>query len=279
MELDYKVKTLLSAVLKERADKIAHILEKKGLNDSTLRTLFEDYLGYKYFHLDQIGSTQDFAKELIRNKRINYAIVRADMQLSGRGRFNRQWYSPKGGLWFSILEYNPPRPELISFELPLAVVISLRALYGINAKIKWPNDITLNERKVSGILIESITYGKEIYVISGIGINCNNDPPIHAATSLREVLKREINLEELFLMILLLYIRFQKLKNPVNLFKAYCNTLGKRVLIVTTEKEEIMGTLRDIDSQGFATIELSNGIKIFIHSSQVIRVIVFKNFT
>jgi len=277
MRINYKVRTLISTLFNERSDKIIRTLEKKGIVDTTLKILFEDYLGYKYFHFEQIGSTQDFAKEIIRKQYITHAIVRADVQLSGRGRFYRRWYSPKGGLWFSILEHSPSRPELISFILPLTVVISLRTLYGVNAQIKWPNDVMLYEKKVSGVLIESLTHGKEMYVISGVGINCNNDPPIEMATSLKNILKREISLEELFLTIILLYVRLRELKDPIELFKAYCNSIGRYVRIITTKNEEIEGILRDITSDGYAQIELPNGNKLLIHTSQVTHVLTSKD--
>jgi BirA family biotin operon repressor/biotin-[acetyl-CoA-carboxylase] ligase len=131
-------------------------------------------------------------------------VILAHEMVGSRGRFNRSWHAPQGGLWMTVVLVNTLLPEN-SLLIPMAAGISCCELmrdYGIPAYIKWVNDVLTEGKKISGILVETFTgprYGEE-YVLIGIGINVNNDffPPelVHRAVSLKSCLNREISLAE-----------------------------------------------------------------------------------
>ncbi|HIC98278.1 MAG TPA: biotin--[acetyl-CoA-carboxylase] ligase, partial [Pyrodictiaceae archaeon] len=134
-------------------------------------------IGRKVIYLQEIDSTNEFAKKIAPQEGEGTVIV-ADIQTKGRGRIMRTWSSPKGGLWMSvILKPNPRHITKLVFISALAVVETL-AEFGIEGKIKWPNDVLVSGKKICGILSEG-RYSKSgiEYVILGLGINVNNKLP------------------------------------------------------------------------------------------------------
>ncbi len=128
----------------------------------------------RYF--DTIGSTNDEALAWAANDTPDLSLVIADEQTAGRGRLDRKWFTPRGtALAFSIIlrptaEERPHLTRIVGLAA-LAVADSLRKR-GLDARIKWPNDILIQNRKVCGILIESVWSGEDVdCVVIGIGIN------------------------------------------------------------------------------------------------------------
>ncbi len=127
-------------------------------------------------------------------------VIIAGEQTGGRGRLERTWLSPSGGIYLSIILY-PDAGNLSSLIMvaSLAVVHAVRAVTGLQAQIKWPNDVLIGGRKVCGVLIESgAREGDGIYAVIGLGINANirtadfaEIPP--AATSLSDELGRDVS--------------------------------------------------------------------------------------
>lgn len=161
------------------------------------------YIGQKLFQFDVIDSTQNYAKEIC-NEAANGTVVMADCQTQGRGRLNRSWSSDPGlGIWMSIIL----KPNLRTADYPkitLVVAVALQeglASFGVNAKIKWPNDILVEGKKVSGILTE-MSGGDTVIV--GCGINVNHsleDLPIELrekASSLKVCLGHELDREDIY---------------------------------------------------------------------------------
>lgn len=153
-------------------------------------------------HFDRLDSTNEYAKKLEFNSNLRRAIV-ADSQDKGKGREKRKFVSDKGGLYFSIVIDEEIVPNKLSFITQITAAAIYKALkeFGIDTFIKWPNDIILNRKKLAGILVESISRGLRMRIISGIGINVENDVQnIEDATSLKaegfivdkESLSREI---------------------------------------------------------------------------------------
>ncbi|MGB9728613.1 MAG: biotin--[acetyl-CoA-carboxylase] ligase [Thermoprotei archaeon] len=123
----------------------------------------------------KINSTQDKAWEFY-DKGLSNIVVLANEQSTGHGRHGRKWFSPRGGLWFSYLKTVNIQPELldlISTACGVAVALSLRDL-NLNALIKWPNDIIVNNKKIAGILISTkIMKNKITALVIGVGLNLN----------------------------------------------------------------------------------------------------------
>ncbi len=114
---------------------------------------------------EELDSTNDYLKNNYK-KYSDFTVIRAIKQLKGRGRFDRIW-SSLNDLTFSILfKKNLPH----HFIAPLAVCLSLNYL-GVESSIKWPNDVLVEEQKISGVLVERIFENKDSVDIVGIGIN------------------------------------------------------------------------------------------------------------
>ena len=129
---------------------------------------------YKVFSYDKIPSTQTTATDLIAEHRAgDRCVVTALAQSAGRGRFRRKWVSHHGNLYASFIYACPERDARLSYAVALAVADTLFS-FGIVPTIKWPNDILVDDKKISGILIEY--YGR--FVIVGIGINIATNPTV-----------------------------------------------------------------------------------------------------
>ncbi|HEX5358905.1 MAG TPA: biotin--[acetyl-CoA-carboxylase] ligase, partial [Candidatus Nitrosotalea sp.] len=139
-----------------------------------------DIIGRKIYYFETIDSTQNFALELAKRPHENGSVVIADRQTQGRGRLNRKWVSPKGGIWMSILlrpNFEPSYTSLFPMATSLALAVSIEKTLKIKTELKWPNDVTIKGNKVAGILIDaSVESNKIDYLIIGIGINFKINP-------------------------------------------------------------------------------------------------------
>jgi BirA family biotin operon repressor/biotin-[acetyl-CoA-carboxylase] ligase len=223
----------------------------------------------------EVGSTNDYAKKLANYGAPEGTVVIAETQTAGRGRLGREWVSPKGGLYFSIVL----RPKLsaseavrLVFVAGLAIAKVLDEVYGLRVETKWPNDVLVNGKKICGILSEMNTTEEKVnYAIVGIGLNANIDVEKKfqgqlkaLVTSIENELGRIVKLEELFVVLLekleSLYELFLKEGlNPIlDGWKSYAGFLGKQV-VVTGETERLCGLALDVDGDGALVVRLDNG--------------------
>lgn len=141
-----------------------------------------DIIGRKIYYFDKIDSTQNFALELAQKPHENGSLVIAERQTHGRGRLNRRWVSPKGGIWMSILlkpNFESSYTSLFPMVTSLALAVSIEKTLKIKTELKWPNDLTIKGKKIAGILIDaSIESNKIDYITIGIGINFKIKPEI-----------------------------------------------------------------------------------------------------
>ncbi|MFN2442241.1 MAG: biotin--[acetyl-CoA-carboxylase] ligase [Thermoanaerobaculia bacterium] len=128
--------------------------------------------------LPVVGSTNVLARrvigECIENELpLPSAAIIALEQTAGQGRDSRSWHSPPGrGIWASILHARPlTELPLLPLELACAITRFLRDVYGIEAHIKWPNDVLVDRRKIAGTLIEARSREDQGFVAIGIGLN------------------------------------------------------------------------------------------------------------
>jgi BirA family biotin operon repressor/biotin-[acetyl-CoA-carboxylase] ligase len=127
-------------------------------------------------HLFQtIDSTNNYVKTSCSG--VHSCLVLAESQHAGRGRYTRRFYSPPGvGIYLSL---RLSETKLVAWELlvPLALVVSLERLYGLRARIKWPNDVHIQGKKVAGVLIErSIDASGQTLSVLGVGVNVHSHP-------------------------------------------------------------------------------------------------------
>ncbi len=136
-------------------------------------------IGKKAYYFDEVESTQDYAVRLARSKGEEGSVVIAERQTHGRGRLQRRWESPDGGIWMSVIL----RPRLDADALPLvsmaagvALADAIETSAGIKPKLKWPNDVVIDSKKVAGIIADaSIESNRQEYIVVGTGINFDVD--------------------------------------------------------------------------------------------------------
>lgn len=130
--------------------------------------------GYKLVSFDKIPSTQNHALNMVASgDACDHVVIVADAQSAGRGRYQRTWVSHHGNLYASFIYDSDERDPRLSYVVAVAVAETLIS-FGIHPKIKWPNDILIDGKKVCGILIE---YAAR-FVIVGIGINIKSNPTV-----------------------------------------------------------------------------------------------------
>jgi BirA family biotin operon repressor/biotin-[acetyl-CoA-carboxylase] ligase len=147
------------------------------LDDTDLRTALRTrWLGRELLVFGRVTSTNDIAVNMARSGVPEGTAIVAEEQTRGRGRLGRSWYSPPGeGLWLSMIL----RPDIenrqsgtVSLVVALGIARALRDTYGIDAALKWPNDILVDGRKICGILTEAEFAGENIeFVVVGMGMN------------------------------------------------------------------------------------------------------------
>ncbi len=191
------------------------------------------------------------------------------MQLSGKGKMGKKWISDKGGLWFSfVINKKEKRPYLYVVLSSVALVEVLKK-YNVKAKIKWPNDIVHNSKKICGILIESsIESESKNRIVIGIGINCNQtDFPKEISqrtTSLKLILNKDIDRELLLSnFINTFFPHFEEFKiQPVIFYEKYrerCILLGEEVCVIHNNNEYV-GIFSDISQNGELVLQMMNNI-------------------
>ena len=136
------------------------------------------WAGSNVVYYDEIDSTNNRAKEAGDNKAPHGTLFVADMQVAGKGRRGRVWQSPAGSsIYMTILLYpeiSPLKAPQLTLVMAIAVAEGIKEVTGLDTKIKWPNDIVVNGRKICGILTEMSTEIDYInYVVIGVGINVN----------------------------------------------------------------------------------------------------------
>ena len=221
----------------------------------------------KIHYFEEVISTMDIARGLARKGCPDFTTVVAGSQTKGRGRLQRNWLSAKGGLYFTMVLRPGIPPGLtprISFSASLVMARTLREMFDVNAMVKWPNDILVDNRKVAGMLSEMEAEADRVsFVNVGLGVNVNNDPTpeVHTASSLKRILGREISrrwILDRFLDEFENKVKDASFENVISEWKGYTVTLNQQVRIVTT-RDVTEGIARDVDEDGALVLELEDG--------------------
>lgn len=240
--------------------------------DNIQSHLTTDFIGHNIILKDSLASTNDYAKE---QDNPDGTVILAEEQTGGKGRMGRHWVAPKRSSVLMSIDLQPKKEidslRIITLAAGLAVAETIRDLYLLPARLKWPNDVIIYERKVCGILTESQLRGSSIAkIIVGIGINVNQHPTDFPddlrlpATSLKIDASRELDRNELIGNLLNKFEeRYRQVleRNSEKIvldWKKNSNQLGKTVKLVTDSGER-QAVLRDIDSDGSALVEYEDG--------------------
>ena len=241
-------------------------------------------IGKRVYYFEEIDSTQNFAQQIALDKKENGTIVIAERQTAGRGRLDRKWTSPKGGMWFSLIihpKFDVSTSTLVPIAGAVALAKSIKTTLNVDVSVKWPNDITMDGKKVAGMLVDASFQANNIdYLILGIGVNFDIDskkiekrlsksPNFYGINSLRKkddatppkILLREF-LEQ-FEKILTQLNKGEKTK-IVKEWTKKADKIGKKISINTSDGK-ISGISQGIDNDGAIKLKTSKGVKkIFV---------------
>lgn len=264
--------------IKQHPDKVTPHTLQWGLDTA--------WLGQNIHHYPSVTSTQTIAHQLAQEGAEHGSVIIADEQTKGRGRLSKSWYSAKSeGIWMSIIlrpeQIQPQQAPQLTLLTATVLAEVLTNNCHIAPKIKWPNDILVNNRKLSGILTEMQAEQDRIqYIILGIGMNVNQqnstlpDDIREIATSLSIESGQQWQLQPIIQQIL------QSLEKAYNLFitegfssakktwEQYAFRLGD-VMKIKTLNEEWNGKLLGIEKDGALRFEDEEGTIHTLYSAEI----------
>jgi len=246
------------------------------------RDLNTTILGKKIFYFETLSSSMDKAMELGVSGAASGTLIMTETQTKGRGRLGRVWFSPKyKGLYFSLIlrpDMLPTQASVLTLLAAVSICEAIKEVSGIDAQIKWPNDILIHNKKIGGILTQITAETDKInFVNIGIGINVNNDKKalISTATSLKEQKKEEVSrislLQEILRRMEANYLALNKKgSGPIlEKWRQYATTLGRRVKIYCRSKH-IEGEAVDIDTDGSLLLRRDSGFVEKVSAGDVV---------
>jgi len=210
-------------------------------------------------------------------------VLIAERQTAGRGRLDRVWESPaRAGVLMSMLL----RPEVPAAQLPLlplltavAVVEAVRAVAELPARVKWPNDVLVDGRKLGGILLERTATGAAVV---GIGLNVSTRPeelPVTEATSVQVaggVADRASLVKEMLRAFERRYVGYVRAAGaPESVLAAYrevCDTLGREVRVLLPDGASVRGTATGVDESGMLVVRQDDGVERSWSAGDVVHV-------
>jgi BirA family biotin operon repressor/biotin-[acetyl-CoA-carboxylase] ligase len=246
------------------------------------------FIGRDVLYLQVAESTQSVALSIAaRNESANGIVVIAESQEAGRGRQKRRWFSPRGGLWFSVL-LRPRIPTSSITLIPLVAALAVREAIAettmLEPRLKWPNDIMISGKKVAGILVDIGAEADLVnYAVIGVGVNANVDAAAISAkvadtqgvTSLQNELGHEVSALDLLRHIL------ENLEHNLDLFagggesqilsawKKHSDMLGRKVAVLQNGKIVHEGVAVDLGRDGSLVLEMDSGKKVTVISGDV----------
>ena len=241
--------------------------------------LFTHVVGRRLLFYPKLSSTMDETARLGQQGAEEGTVVVAEVQTAGRGRQGRSWVSEPGNLLVSVL-FRPDMKQLpfISIIGGIAIARAVRKTTGLDPRIKWPNDLMVQGRKVAGILAESAIAGDSVwYAVLGIGVNVNLDPAqsediAALATSLNAAAGRDLPREDLLRQLLhdldALCLQVKRGQSPVPEWRDLLETTGRRVDAVSGP-DTYSGTAEGVDDTGALLLRLDGGRLVTLTAGDV----------
>ena len=260
---------------------IKNLIETDRMSQTLIDFLLRDEtLFNKSIYFPTITSTQHAIKRLAQQDAPEGIVAVADEQTEGRGRRGRFWHAPASkNLLFSVLlrpELKPGDVQLLNLAAGLAVRSVLKDQYMVDARLKWPNDILVNGRKICGILSEAAGEPDRIYyAVTGIGINVNfteedmGEDVKNIATSIKiekgHTVPRPLLLSQILHSFSSYILDLKKMDGKEKLLSSYrkeCDTIGREISVMQDE-EKFTGTALGITEQGALIVRVGEKEKIF----------------
>ena len=217
-----------------------------------------------FYLLNTVNSTNTFAKEKILKK--DYLVAISEEQTAGRGRLGKDWYSPDAGNIYMSIRLRNKNPDPLSLIVGLLISEAMDSVSGqkINAGLKWPNDLLINNKKICGILIESEINGDNNDFIIGIGINYSlpqKESWWGEIGDLADILPRE----KLINSILKKIIDYAEngYKNWKSAWEKRCIHMRKEIKAISNNQDDYeIGSFNGINEEGKMLLETKNELKI-----------------
>lgn len=213
--------------------------------------------GWRVEVLEEVSSTNEVVAERARQGEPAGLCVVAEGQTAGKGRLDRTWSSPpRAGLTFSVL-LCPAAKELAWVPLlgGLAVARAVREQTGVDAVLKWPNDVLVSGRKVAGLLAEAVATAEGTVVVLGVGLNVTTrreELPDERATSL-ELEQADTTDRDTLLKAVLRALAPKE--NDRAEYRELCSTLGRRVAVHLPGGTVVEGTAEAVDDDGRLVVD------------------------
>lgn len=238
------------------------------------KVLHTSFVGKHVVYRETTDSTQNLAISLASKPDSHGTVVIAEQQKSGRGRQMRKWLSPRGGIWLSVIFRRGipiSKITLLPFVIALAVYDAIRTT-GLDARLKWPNDVIISDKKVAGILLDISAQADQInYAVIGIGINANVDSSAISArldginiTSISDELGHAVSRLDLTRSLLENIERYyvemgqQGAHTILEEWKKRSDMLGCKVTVVQDNKM-IHGVAADVNDDGSLLLQTDRG--------------------
>lgn len=242
-------------------------------------------MNYVVHRFESVASTNELALRMAREGAPEGTVVVGREQTAGRGRYGREWFSPSGlGLYLTLLL----RPDMpldnvwqFGFVASLAAAEAVSDVSRLPARVKWPNDVLLNGKKLCGILVEAqqSAVGSQLCVVIGIGVNVlpSDFPPefVERASSIAFEAKRPVSIEETENALLArLDSRCEELRSRgsdaiLESWRRLDSTRGQDVTVRTPDGI-IEGTAVDVDSDGSLMLKLADGSVVCVRAGDAV---------
>jgi len=231
--------------------------------------IYTRIVGRRLLYYPELSSTMDEAGKLGEGDTEEGAVVVAEIQSAGRGRQGRSWVSQPGNLLVSVL-FRPTLEMLpfISIIGGIAAARAVRKMTGLDPKIKWPNDLMIEGRKVAGILAESAIAGDSVwYAVLGVGMNVSldtneNEEISSFAVSVNAAAGTEVPREDILRQFLMdldsLYLALGQGKSPIEEWQQLLETTGQR-LVATWGDDTYHGIAEGTDGLGNLLLRQDDG--------------------
>jgi BirA family biotin operon repressor/biotin-[acetyl-CoA-carboxylase] ligase len=216
----------------------------------------QDNIFQEFYSYSTVISTNATARELLGDKGVpDYFVVSSKTQTQGRGRWGREWWSPEGGLWCSLVA---PETSIPSLRAALSIVQTITELTPLRAGIRWPNDVIVRNKKVGGVLTER---EKERTII-GMGINVNQlafPPELGEATSLAMETGKTLSAEDFLHQLVKQFEKNLNNRGIIDQIREVLVMLGKTITVKVGDTVKT-GEMWDIGTDGALLLRESSGM-------------------
>lgn len=222
---------------------------------------------FDFYYLDEVSSTMTSIQNI--NSKNNICLM-ANKQTSGKGRRGASWISPKGNVYISLLLRNilNVKNHFLNTAYTSNIICNvLEKICNVEVKVKWPNDILINDKKICGIISEIYNVEDEILINTGIGINIVSSPKVsnNITTNVNEYNKNIDNIKFLYHLMEQYLINLNLLKNHsksiIKNYKLRLKFLNKNIKLIIENNKIIEGIFYDINDDGSIQLKINSSTK------------------